>query len=101
MPTVQIDTDGIGRKKLRAGKLRRNELLRIRVIKFVIAVGIAGAFPVVLHDVPQQRIQTAAQPLNRIAARIAAHQGAVMIDGVKLIFFCNIYFILGCAYLDS
>ena len=87
---VQVDADGFVLEQLSAARLRGKVLVFVLVVQLIIEVGVVRSFPCVLGEVPEHRVELSSDPLDRVAALIAADKGAVMVDGVEFILFVRI-----------
>ena len=77
LSSVKVDTDRIIRQDLAVRDLRREILLRVLVVQLIVEIRIFRLFPGVLHEIPQQRVDLAAHPLDHVAAVIDRHNFAV------------------------
>ena len=82
---VHEQAGGAVRKDLAAVHPGGDVLLRILVVQIVVVIGIRSALPVVFHKVPEHGVQQRPHPLDVIAAFIAAHQTAVVVDGIEFV----------------
>ena len=83
---VEVDAEKIIGKNLISGKLRCKELFRILIIEIIEVIGLARSFPVMLNETPQHGIQSACNPFDGVAAFVAAHQTAIMVDRIEFVF---------------